>query len=330
MKYVRVGRTGLKASIIGLGTGQFGTPAWGFGKNYDEAMLTKVVQRAVELGVNFFDTAETYGNGLSEKILGRALKGYKRDEYIIATKVAPWNLTPPRMNSAARRSLERLQMKMIDLYLIHYPSPLTPLKEVARGLDSVVRNGAATYVGVSNFSPLQIQCLRRHLRTGIAANEIEYNFISRQSEKRTIPFCLRNDIGVIAYSPLAGGVLSQQFLFEPSRDRARAFNFHARRTYLKHSKPAFDALRKVSAARDATMAQVALAWLAGSGRIVAVPAALTVQQVEQNAASSEISLSAGELALLRRSFTGEQLFTYGFDHFLVRPLSWARAALTHM
>jgi len=201
-----LGKSDLKVSVIGLGTGQFGAKAWGYKALYDDEDILKIIHTAIEHGINLFDTAETYGDGLSEALLGRALRDYGRDEFVIVTKVAPWNLRYKGVLHAAERSLRRLGLKTIDLYLIHYPNPLVPAKETFRALEDLVKIGKVRYIGVSNFGKELLKKAQAILSSSeIIANEIEYNILSRRAERDVIPYCKEHGIGIIAYSPLAGG-----------------------------------------------------------------------------------------------------------------------------
>jgi len=146
---------------------------------------------------------------------------------VIISKVAPWNLGYNNVIKAAEKSLRRLNVDTIDLYLVHYPNPLIPMKETFRAMEMLVKKGKIRYIGVSNFSEYMLERAQEELSSNeIVANEIEYNILSRRAEKRIIPYCKRQNIGIIAYSPLAGGVLTGKYFFSnPPRDRARAFIF---------------------------------------------------------------------------------------------------------
>lgn len=277
MKYRNLGTSNLRASVIGLGTGQFGTRPWGYGTRYSKDQLIRVIHKAIQSGINVFDTAETYGNGLSEELLGEALSGYARNEFILVTKVAAWNLSYEKVVKAAERSLERLRLKTLDLYLIHYPNPLARLSETMRAMETLVKRGMVRYVGVSNFNVSLLRHAESCLRDNkIIVDEVEHNILSHRATDRVLPYCKTKGISVIAYSPLAGGILTGIFNqdFRP-RDRARAFNFLARKRFLRTAEPLFNTLKDIAHEHDATVSQVSLSYIIQDKDIIAIPAAVT-------------------------------------------------------
>jgi len=332
MKYIKLGKSDLKASVIGLGTGQFGSRSWGYQVIFNDEDIIKVIERAIELGVNVFDTAETYGDGISERLLGEALKEYDRDDFIIISKVAPWNLRYRNVIKAAERSLRRLNMKFIDLYLVHHPNPLIPMKETFRAMEELVKREMVRYIGVSNFNERLLRKAMESLSsTEIVANEIEYNILCRSAEKHIIPYCIKENIGVIAYSPLAGGVLTGQYSFErPPKDRARAFNFLARKSFLKKCELLFEVLKDIAKDRNATVSQVALSWITRIHGCIAIPAALTVKQVEEDVKATDIILSSMDIERIDKAAPSISHLTYIFDHYVIRPISWTKEAARHM
>jgi len=332
LRYIKLGRSDLKVSVIGLGTGQFGSKAWGYGVRYGDKDIIYIIQRAMEVGINIFDTAETYGYGKSEMLLGEALKGYDRDDFVIITKVAPWNLRYKDVIKAALRSLKRLTLKEIDLYLIHYPNPFIPLKETLRAMEMLVREGKVRYIGVSNFNVWLLRKAEENLKsTEIVANEIEYNILSRRAEKETIPYCLKNKIAIIAYSPLAGGILTGKYTpNNPPRDRARAFNFLARKHILAKAQPLLNTMKKIAEEKGATISQIALSWITSRPLHIAIPAALSVKEVEQNAMAADIMLSWKEIERINQATIELDYFTYVFDHYIVRHISWIKEAFKNI
>lgn len=201
MDYIKIGKSDLKVSVIGLGTWQFGSKGWGYGSEYGKKEAIKIINKALELGINFIDTAEVYGDGLSEEIIGEAIKGWNRDELIIATKVAPWNLTYKRVLKAAERSLRRLRTNYIDLYQIHWPNPIIPLSSTMKAMKELIKAGKVRYVGVSNFSLTRLKKARSFLpEIDIISNQVKYNMIERSIEKDLLPYCKREDLVIIAYS----------------------------------------------------------------------------------------------------------------------------------
>jgi myo-inositol catabolism protein IolS len=222
LRYTKLGNSDLKVSVIGQGTGQFGTKTWGYGLTFNKNDVFATIRSDIEHGINTFDTAETYADGLSETLLGSALKEYNRDDVIVISKVAPWNLRRDNVIKAADATISRLGLKYIDLYLVHYPNPFIRLNETFSGLERLVAEGKVRFIGTSNFHPIQLRHAQESCkREEIVANEIEYNIVSRFSEKYTIPYCIKNKIGVICFSPLAGGVLTGRYTYgKPPNDRA--------------------------------------------------------------------------------------------------------------
>jgi len=332
MRYIKLGKSDLKVSVIGLGTGQFGSKAWGYGIKYRDKEIINIIQHAIELGINVFDTAETYGYGKSEILLGKALKDYSREEFVIITKVAPWNLRFNDVIKAAERSLKRLNIKTIDLYLVHYPNPLIPMKETFRAMEKLVKEGKVRYIGVSNFNYYLLKKAEETLSsTEIIANEVEYNLFSRRAEKRTIPYCLKKRIAIITYSPLAGGILTGKYT--PNnfpKDRARAFNFLARERVLKKAQPVFQVMKKIAKEKEASTAQVALSWIVSHPLHIAIPSALSVKEIEENAKAGDIMLSRNEIEQINKVAIALDDLTYIFDHYIIRPISWTKEALKHI
>lgn len=332
MKYRKLGKSDLKVSVIGLGTGQIGSRPWGYGIRFGNEDIIKVIRYAIELGINVFDTAETYGYGKSEVLLGKALNSYDRDDFVIVSKVAPWNLGYINVIKAAERSLRRLNVDIIDLYLVHHPNPLISMKETFRAMERLIEEGKVRYIGVSNFSDYMLKKAEENLSsTELVVDEVEYNVLSRRAEKGIIPYCERQNIGMIAYSPLAGGVLAGKYSFSnPPRDRARAFNFLARRTFLEKAEPLFEVLRQIAEEKRASVAQVALSWIVSRhSSCIAIPAALTCEQVEDNAKATDSILSSEDIGRIDKVAVSLGFLGYIFDHYVIRPISWTKETIKH-
>jgi len=297
LKYERLGRTPIKVSKIGLGTWQFGSSYWGWGKELDEDGAIKIIRRAIELGINLIDTAEIYGSGRSERIIGRALKGLDRDEVVLATKVFPypWRLTPHQVIKALRGSMRRLGVSRIDLYQIHWPSPIFPLKGALRALEREVEEGRIGGIGVSNFSVEQLERARSYLsRVDLVSNQIEYNLLKRKAELDVIPHCLREGISVIAYSPLAQGLLTGKY--GPGRGPKNL----QRRIFLALSYGRVDwayieRLKARASEMGLTLAQLALAWVIRKEGVIAIPGAKSMEQLESNLSASQVELPSMEI-----------------------------------
>jgi len=329
MRYIKLGKSDLKVSVIGLGTGQFGSRAWGYGIRYGDREIISVIQHAMDMGINVFDTAETYGYGKAESLLGEALKDYDRDDFVIITKVAPWNLRYEDVIKACMRSLKRLNVKEIDLYLIHYPNLLIPFKETFRAMERLVKEGKVRYIGVSNFNARLIRKAEETLSSlEIIANEIEYNILSKRAEKETIPYCLEKRIAIIAYSPLAGGILTGRYTSNnPPRDRARAFNFLAHKHILKRAQPLLKTIKEIAEKRGASISQIALSWIVSRPLHMAIPAALSIKEIKENAKAGDIILLKNEIEEINKVAIALNDLTYAFDHYIIRPISWTKEAL---
>src|SRR5215217_1954980 len=220
MKYVNLGRTGLKVSRICLGCMSYGTPAW---RPWvlDEAAAQPFFQKAVESGINFFDTADMYSLGVSEEITGRALRKYARmEEVVLATKVYfPMN-DRPNMGGLSRKhilqaceaSLKRLGVETIDLYQIHRMDPETPLEETLAALDQLVRQGKVRYVGASSSPAWKfgkaLSLQERHGWARFVSMQNHYNLVYREEEREMVPLCQEEGIGLLPWSPLARGMLA--------------------------------------------------------------------------------------------------------------------------
>jgi aryl-alcohol dehydrogenase-like predicted oxidoreductase len=314
MKYALLGRTGLYVSRIALGTMTFG----GAGKEQwdrigalDAATAGKIVGTALEHGVNLIDTADMYADGECEEILGSVLPG-RRDELILATKVAA--RTGPGPNDAGlsrfhlmrsvEASLRRLRTDRIDLYQLHVFDPRTPVEETLAALDDLVRQGKVRYIGVSNFAAWQIAkaaglCAGRGYPP-LASGQAYYSLAGRDIETEIVPALADSGIGLLVYSPLAGGFLSGKF------SRTGASDETARR--MTGSQPPadpelvydiVDVLRPVAARHEATVAQVALAWVLAQPSVTSVIAgARRPSQLVDNLGSLDLELSARDLAEL--------------------------------
>jgi aryl-alcohol dehydrogenase-like predicted oxidoreductase len=293
MRYVDV--EGLRASVIGLGTWQFGSPEWGYGPEYARRVAPALVHRALELGVTFVDTAEMYGFGRSERIVGAALDG-RRDGMIVATKLLPIMPLPPITAWRARASLARLRLDAIDLYQLHFPNPVVPLGTTMRGMRDLLDKGVIRRVGVSNYSLARWQAAERALGRSVVSDQVRFSLVSPAPARDLVPYARDHDRVVIAYSPLAQGLLAH--LAEPgpapARIPARMRNPLTRERYRRLAGPLLAALEEIAQAHGATPAQVALAWVIGHGNVIAIPGAHTIEQLEENAAAAELRLSAAD------------------------------------
>jgi aryl-alcohol dehydrogenase-like predicted oxidoreductase len=289
VKYVQAG--GARISAIGLGAWQFGTNEWGYGEDYARSEALKIVHRALELGVNLIDTAEMYGFGRSERIVGEAIKG-QRESVFLATKLFPVGL-PFQVASRARGSARRLGVDRIDLYQQHWPSPMFPPGATMPRMRKLVESGLVTHVGVSNHSLAQWQRAEKALGGPVLSNQVKFNLLDRGPERELVPWARDSGRVVIAYSPLAQGLLSGKYLETMPSNLRRlrpAFSASSR----ARLRPLIAALGEIGSRHGATPAQVALAWLIRRPNVVAIPGASSVHQMEQNAAAADIDLNDEE------------------------------------
>ena len=294
-------------SKIGLGTWQFGSREWGYGEDYAAREAHAIVERALELGINFFDTAEAYASGRSEEILGRALDGRPA---FIATKFLPLVPLPGRVERSAGDSRRRLGVGQIDLYQMHWPNPAFPARLGMEGIRRVQKAGIARHVGVSNYSLRQWKHAEEVLGAPILSNQVLFNLVRRRPQRNLIPFAVANDRIVIAYSPLAQGLLSGKYdaahPIEGFR-RRNPLNPLASPANLVRATPLIETLREVGSSHGATPAQVALAWVLSHSNTVAIPGASSVAQVTQNVEAADLTLVEDEIVRLNEVAESLQL-----------------------
>lgn len=296
MKYVEA--AGLRLSAIGLGCWQFGSRDWGYGKSYGETTAVALVHRALDLGVNLLDTAEVYAHGVSEAIVGRAIEG-RRDESFVATKVLPVWPTASRVEEHGRLSALRLGVEHIDLYQVHWPNPVVPLRSTMHGMRRLQDDGIIKNVGVSNFSPDRWAAAERELGRPVVSNQVHFSLLQRKPDRGNVGYAMDNDRIVIAYSPLEQGVLGGRYDAEhPPPGPARRNNPLCLPENLARATPVIEAIRRIATTHDATPAQVALAWLLAKPNVVAIPGASSVEQLERNIAAADLDLTEAEVAEL--------------------------------
>jgi methylglyoxal reductase len=307
VQYRRLGKSNLHASVVGLGTMSW--PGCNYGdtgyvpSREDLAAADEMVRRSLDLGINLFDTAEGYGLGLAEEILGRILQEHGcREKAIIVTKVGPLfgservdgrtcNLSGKHILARCELSLKRLKTDYIDLYLAHWPDPLTPIEETMEAVNKLHAEGKIRWFGVSNFSTDLLKAALNHGQ--VIANELPYSLADRSIDADRRPFCLQEHVGIIAYSPLGKGVLSGKYDAQrlPPADDYR----HQKKYFAKENLPQFLALaqhlRDLAPQFSCTPAQLALAWvLARPGITVVLPGAKSADQIRANAGASDIAL----------------------------------------
>jgi aryl-alcohol dehydrogenase-like predicted oxidoreductase len=298
MRYVQA--DGLVVSGIGLGAWQFGSREWGYGETYATVVAPALVRRAAELGITLIDTAELYGPGRSERIIGStlaAMPAAERARLVIATKFMPIAPAEPILAWQAAGSRRRLGVEQLDLYYAHWPNPFVSVRRVMQAVRPLVAAGLVRRVGVSNYSVDQWRTAERTLRAPVVANQVRFSLLSPGPARDQVPYAAAAGRLVVAYSPLGQGLLSGAAAAGPVRGmRARNVLFRARGQL--RIAPLVDAVREIAAAHDATSAQVALAWVLHHPNTVAIPGARTVEQLEENAAAADLVLSDAEFARL--------------------------------
>jgi aryl-alcohol dehydrogenase-like predicted oxidoreductase len=304
MKTTTLGRTGLRVSRVAFGTWQLGGD-WG---RFDEAAALTAIRRARELGVNFFDTAQAYGFGASERLLGEALRSeltHNRDELVIATKGGlrktddgvVRDASPGWLRSGVEASLEALGVDHIDLYQVHWPDPVVPAAETAGALGELVAEGKISHVGVSNYDAAQMAEFAATLP--VETLQPPYHLFRREIENEVLPYSHAHDIGVLVYGPLAHGLLTGTMTEHTTfpRDDWRATSPVFTGTGYRHNLAAVRALEKFAADRGITVSQLAIAWtLANPAVHVAIVGARQARHVEDSLAAADITLTAGDLA----------------------------------
>lgn len=290
MKYVDVEGVG-QVSRIGLGTWQFGSREWGYGDSYASGAARDIVQRSRALGVTLFDTAEVYGLGKSERILGEAL-GDERAEVAVASKIFPVAPFPPVIKQRARASARRLQLDRIPLYQIHQSNPLVPDSVIMPGMRDLLDEGKIGAAGVSNYSLSRWQQADDALGRPVISNQVQFSLAQPRVLEHMVPWAQRENRIIIAYSPLAQGLLGGKYGVDNRPGGVRAANPLFGTENLRRIEPLLQTLRDVAAEVDAKPAQVALAWLISLPGVVAIPGASSVEQLEFNVAAADIELSA--------------------------------------
>jgi len=333
MKYVNLGASGLKVSRIALGMMTFGTPEWRPWIR-DEETAREVVSKAVELGVNFFDTADLYSAGISEEITGRVLREFaRREEIVVATKVffpvmkgyqggnapGPQPVIPPNVSGLSRKhimdavdaSLRRLGMDCIDLYQIHRFDKATPVEETMRALDDVVRAGKVRYLGASSMWTWQFAKMQRAAERAGGAQFVSmqnhYNLAYREEEREMIPYCRDTGVGVMPWSPLARGFLAGNRTRQDKEgggdSRARTDEMAQKYYYQDADFAVVEALTARAKLLGVSNATLAYAWLLQRPGVTApVVGASKAWQLEEAVKALDLALSPGDVAALEAPY----------------------------
>jgi diketogulonate reductase-like aldo/keto reductase len=264
-----LGKTGEKVPTIGMGTWKMADTT----TKGEWAAQVAALQTGIELGLTLIDTAESYGDGRSERLVGEALQG-RRESVFLATKVSPGNLRYDDVLEACDRSLQRLGTKHIDLYQVHWPNTAIPIGETMKAMEVLVREGKVRYIGVSNFGVQEMKDAQDSLsKSELASDQVEYSATARGIERQVIPYCERQKVSVIAYSPLSRGAI-----------------------------PSNAIPKSLSQRYQMTPAQVVLNWLTHRESVIAIPKAARSDHVEENAKSVDRRFGPEDYMLLSQSF----------------------------
>jgi diketogulonate reductase-like aldo/keto reductase len=265
MERRRLGKTNEEIPVIGMGTWNMGST-----ENPDERQeQLGSLKRGIELGMTLLDTAEMYGNGKSEQLVGEAIRD-RRDSVFIATKVWPNHLRFDDVIDACRNSIRRLGVSYVDLYQVHWPNPRIPIRDTMSAMEKLLRDGLTRYIGVSNFSVRQAKEAQEALtKSELVSNQVEYSLARRTIERNVLPYCEKERITVIAYSPLGSGELPEAMIPRSVLDK-----YHL------------------------TPAQAALSWVTFKEAVVAIPKSAKRSHTEENAGVASIRLSDEDYELM--------------------------------
>lgn len=321
MQYRKLGNTGVDVSRICLGMMSFGKPGgenglFPWAKDFEEAK--PLFKRAIELGINFFDTANVYQLGTSEEVTGKLIKefGLDRDEIVVATKVhMPMRGEKPNSGGLSRKnilseidkSLERLQLDYVDLYQIHRLDPATPMEEIMETLHEVVKSGKARYIGASTMHAWQFQKLQNIAEkngwTKFVTMQNHYNLMYREEEREMNPYCLDSGVGLIPWSPLAGGRLTRPWGTQTERNKIDAVSPMVWDRNLDLDIPVIENLEKLAKEKGITMAQMALAWLLSKSAVTSpIVGSTSIRHIEEAVSALEINLSEEEISALEEPY----------------------------
>jgi aryl-alcohol dehydrogenase-like predicted oxidoreductase len=296
MRYFDIDGVG-RVGRVGLGTWQFGSGGWGYGEAYAAGPAREIVRAALEFGVTLFDTAEIYGLGRSERILGEAL-GDQRTGVVVASKILPIAPFPAVVRQRWSGSARRLGLQRIPLYQVHQPNPVVPDSVIMPAFRQLLDEDRIGAAGVSNYSLDRWRSADRALGRPVISNQVHFSLAASQPLEDLVPFAEREGRLVIAYSPLAQGLLGGRYGPGNRPGGVRAMNPLFGTENLRRAQPLLDLLREVAEAHGVKPAQIALAWLLSQPRVVVIPGASSVEQLEANVVAGEIELRGDEVGAL--------------------------------
>jgi len=272
-------KMGFEMPDFGIGTWEMGGRTEHNQSNNDDADIN-AIKESVASGITHIDTAERYANGYAETLVGKAIKGIDRKKLFVVSKVASYNLTYDGIIAAAKRSLERLQTKYMDMYLIHAPNPNLPVKESMRAMDYLVDEGLIKNIGLSNFNPDRFDEAQSHTRRKIVANQVHYNLIFREIEKKgVIDYCQNNDVMLIAWRPVQKGILTQKGI------------------------PILD---QIAQKYNKTQAQISINWLISQQNVVTLSKMGSIKHLKENLGAVGWAMSAEDVEKLRKEFPNQK------------------------
>lgn len=333
MKYNRLGNTGLIVSKYCWGAANLGTPLPMFAASphFDEAQAREATAIALDHGVNFFDTADLYSNGGAEEILGRCLKGH-RDDVVISSKVGirtgeailRAGLSKRHLLHSIDGTLRRLGTDWLDVYIVHKPDPLTPLEETLETLDRIVRDGKARYLGYSNWpdwmvaKAVEIQKANGWAR--FSTGQLYYSLIGRELEEATIPMCRDLGIGIMAWSPLAGGYLTGKYTLENRKGDGKLNQFSFVPIDRNYADQVVVRLDEIAQKHGTTPANVAFAWVAEQQAVSTVLLGVTrVTQLAENLAAAQLQLDQEDLASLTSASAFAPSYPHWYNQMMIDP-----------
>jgi aryl-alcohol dehydrogenase-like predicted oxidoreductase len=325
MKFRRLGNTGLEVSAICLGCMSFGEPGRGpHAWTLDEERSRALIKQSVELGINFFDTANVYSDGTSEEITGRALRDFtRRDEIVLATKVfGPWGKGPNQRGLSRKAilqaiddSLRRLGVDTVDLYQIHRWDPATPIEETLEALNDLVRAGKVRYIGASSMYAWQFAkalfASAAHGWARFVSMQNHVNLLNREEEREMIPLCRDQGVGIIPWSPLARGRLTRDWDEKTERSESDVFGRHLYAATADNDRKIVEAVARVASARDVPRARVALAWVLQKPGITApIIGATKAHHVPDAVQALDLELTKEEIAQLEAPYSPHPVVGY--------------------
>ncbi len=296
MQYTTLGKSETKISQIGLGTWQFGSKGWGFGTDFTKKDAIEIVHKSFDLGINIIDTAEVYGGGQSERIVGQAIKEHNREDIIIVSKFLPAAIRPSAVKRALAKSLERLQTEYLDVYLIHWPNPLLPLGATLEHMEQMVEDGKIRHIGISNFGLKRFQKAQSKMnKFSIEVDQLNYSMAKSRVKNEFLPYAEAHKVTVMAYSPLGQGYLTGKYTPHNSPKGTRRRNRLFRESNFKRGAPLLEEMKIIAQEKNITMSQLALSWLIQNKQVIAIPGAKSLSQLEENAQAGDVSLSRQEI-----------------------------------